>query len=231
MLSLVVHGAGSCPETARRLLAPALPPGSSVLEVDARGGIEEIVARLDQAAARAGAAGDEIVLGAGISLGAHSLAAWAAGGAPLPSLLLVMPAWTGAVGDVAASTAAAADDIVTLGIDAVLERLRADPSIAHDWVLDELARGWATYTDVELVQALRAAAASPAPTLDELARIRARVAVVGLADDPLHPEQVARDWARAITGSSLEIVPRHAPAADRGAFGRAGARALRRRAD
>ena len=74
-VALLVHGAGSCPETALRLLAPAVPEGVEPVGVDGRGTVEEIVARLD-AAARASA----VALVGGVSLGAHAAALWSARG-------------------------------------------------------------------------------------------------------------------------------------------------------
>ena len=50
-------------------------------------------------------------------------------------------------------------------------------------MVDALHRGWAAYDDDEaLAGALDAAASSPGPTLDDLARITAPTAVVALAD-------------------------------------------------
>jgi len=46
--------------------------------------------------------------------------------------------------------------------------------------------------------------------------------VVALADDPLHPESVARTWSASIPGAALGIVGRQDPARDRGALGRTG---------
>jgi hypothetical protein len=108
----------------------------------------------------------------------------------------------------------------------VLGRLDADPATAGDWVLEELRRGWSSYAEADLVSALRAAGRSPAPTDVGLAALRGPAAVVALADDPLHPEAVARRWAESIPGAGLAVVGRHEPARERGALGRAGAAVL-----
>jgi pimeloyl-ACP methyl ester carboxylesterase len=188
--------------------------------IDARGTVEDVVARL-----AAQAHGREVVLVAGISLGAHAAVLWSARGGAARELLLVMPAWTGAAGEVAALTAATATDIESFGIARVLAGVSVVAG-ADDWVLDELRAGWGTYDDVLLTATLRAAASSRGPTPAELARVTARTAVVALGDDPLHPEQVARRWAAVVPGAALAVVGRDEPARDRGALGRAGRRLL-----
>ena len=219
-LALLVHGAGSCPETALRLLGPAVPDGVEAVGVDARGTVEDVVTRL---AARA--EGHEVALVGGISLGAHAAVLWSARGGAAHELLLAMPAWTDDGGDVAALTAATAQDIEAFGAERVLARVTATAA-EDDWIIDELARGWRTYDDALLAAALRAAATSPGPTNADLERITARTAVVALADDPLHPERVARHWADVVPGATLAVVGRHEPTHDRGALGRAGRRVL-----
>jgi len=218
-VALLVHGAGSCPATARLLLDAAVPYGVETVAVDARGGIEELVQVIDVAAE-----GRDVHLLAGISLGAHAAALWAARGGRAAALLLVMPAWIGRPDPIAALTAASAEDIERRGRDAVLAEIAA--AAPDDWVVEELQRGWSTYGDEQLVAILRAAAASAGPTLTELAGIDVPTAVVALADDPLHPEAVARRWATAIRGARLATVARQAPLTDRGALGRAGGLAL-----
>ena len=214
-LALLAHGAGSCPETALRLLGPAVPAGAEVRAVDARGTVDDVLARLTAAAA-----GREVSLVGGISLGAHAAALWSLRGGRTRELVLAMPAWTGEPGPVAALTAATASDVRGFGIERVLARVTA-VAADDDWVLDELRRGWRTYDDALLAATLRAAASSPGPTVDELACITARTAVVALADDPLHPEAVARQWAGIVPGATLAAVGRHEPALDRGVLGRA----------
>ena len=172
------------------------------------------------------ARGHEVVLAAGISLGAHALvAAWAGADRTAP-LVLVMPAWTGAPGQVAGATAAAADDLALRGRDAVLASLATDPRTRDDWVREELAAAWSAYDDGTLVAALRAASTSPGPTSDQLARVRSPTALVALADDPLHPEAVAREWALTIPRAVLRVVARRAPDHARDALGTAAAEAL-----
>ena len=218
-VAVLVPGAGSCPATARLLLGAAVPDGVETVAVDARGSIEELVQAIGVAAA-----GRDVHLLAGLSRGAHAAALWVARGGRADAVLLVMPAWTGPPEAIARLTAASADDIERRGRDAVLADIAA--AAADDWVVEELRRGWSTYTDDELVATLRAAASSAGPTRDELSAIDVPAAVVALADDPLHPEAVAGRWAEAIPGACLVTVDRHAPLTDRGVLGRAGRLAL-----
>ena len=221
-LVLVAHGAGSTPDVALRLLAPALPRSVELVAIDARGHIDDLVSRLSDAAT-----GHEVVLAAGISLGAHAVALWASLGASPHAILLALPAWTGIPTDVAAMTAHSARAVADRGSAAMLVEMALDPALRDDWVLDEVTRGWAGYTDSDLAHALHSAAVSPAPTLEDLARITVATAGVALDDDPLHPADVARAWAGSIRGAALELVPRYEPASDRGALGRAGLRGLK----
>jgi pimeloyl-ACP methyl ester carboxylesterase len=225
-VTLLLHGAGSCPATALALLSPAVAPGSYADALTSFGDADATAEEIEAASERHRRLGRRVVRVAGISLGAHAAVVWAAATGAEAELVLVMPAWTGGPGAVAAATVAAADEVERVGARAVLDRLRADPAGADDWVVAELARGWSTYDDDALVRTLRAAGASRGPTADELRRVAAPAAVVALADDPLHPEAVARDWAATLPSASLAVVERHAPARDRGALGSAAARIL-----
>lgn len=222
---LLLHGAGTDERSALRLLSSALPPSAEPVAVAHVGGVADLVEGIDAVRTGLGRDGVDLVTVAGLSVGAHAVAAWAAGQVgSLPELVLVMPAWTGAPDVVAALTAASADEIVRDGTAAILARLTEEAG--GDWVVDELVRSWSGADPAALAASLRTAAGSRAPTLEELATIDARTAVVALADDPLHPVAVAEAWARAIPGARLAIVPRDAPTTDRGALGRAARAAL-----
>jgi pimeloyl-ACP methyl ester carboxylesterase len=225
-VTLLLHGAGSCPETAYDLLAPVIAEGSSGVALDARGGGETVTRLLAQAVDSYERDGHQVVRVAGISLGAHAAGLWSAQTQHPAELVLVMPAWTGRADDVAAATVVAAGEVYRLGSHAVLDRLHADPRTRDDWVLEELERGWSTYDDPALVAVLRAAGTSRAPSTDQLAQLAVPAAVVALADDPMHPVRVAREWVDALPHAALRVVPRTVPADDRGALGRAGAEAL-----
>lgn len=219
-VALLLHGAGTAPGSALRLLADAVPSGQECIALPHDGDVGHAVAAIERTAYD-----DALALrtAGGISVGAHAVAAWAARATPgladPPDLVLAMPAWTGAPDPVAALTRASADEIEAGGVDAVLDRLLAEAG--GDWVVDELVLSWRGRDAVDLARALRAAAASAAPTADDLARIRARTVVVALADDPLHPVAVAEEWAGAIPGARLAVVAREAPGLHRGALGAA----------
>lgn len=223
-VAVLLHGAGSTPDAARRLLGDAAP-GWTLVAPEARGTLDDVVATLAASVARIEASGRTVGLVGGISLGAHAVARWATeqpGGTP--DLVLAMPAWTGRPDGIAALTAATADEIERDGTAALLARVVAESG--DDWVAYELVRAWEHADRHELARTLRAAATSAAPTLDELATIRARAVVVALLDDPLHPEQVARDWAAAIPGARLVPLPRNPRA--RGELGGVAGAVLRR---
>jgi pimeloyl-ACP methyl ester carboxylesterase len=147
-----------------------------------------------------------IVVG-GVSLGAHVAAAWAVRNpAKCAGLILALPAWTGpADGAPAAMAAKASAEIVTRhGLDAALEG-------TSGWLHDELSRTWRGYGD-QLVPHLEEAATSAAPTLDELKTLGVPTGIVGCADDPVHPIEIAREWADAIpravlTTTTLDAYP------------------------
>lgn len=223
--AVLVHGAGSTGDAVTRLLGRGAPD-AELLAIDGRGDLGTVVDRIAGSASAVAADGRRLALAGGISLGAHAVAAWAVGrnGTDLPELVLAMPAWTGPPDAVAALTASSADEIEREGTAGILARLTAEAGA--DWVVDELVRAWTDADPATLARSLRAAAASRAPTLEELARIRARVVVVALADDPLHPASVAEAWADAIPGATLVTVPRDAPGQDRGALGLAARAAL-----
>jgi hypothetical protein len=215
---LLLHGAGSCPETVRALLGPACPPGCEVVAPFLDAGVEETVEVVRREVVRATHADRPVSLVGGVSLGAHAAALWAARTGATTPLVLALPAWTGPPADVAALTAASAEELRRAGRDHVLARLEGEHP--DDWVVRELARGWIARDEDTLVRALDAAGASAGPTLDELALVRGPAAVVGLHSDPLHPAAVALAWAEAIPVAGAALLARDAPGADRGVLGR-----------
>jgi pimeloyl-ACP methyl ester carboxylesterase len=224
--SLLLHGAGSCPATVRALLGPACPPGSRVVAPALDGGTTDTVELIAALVVEAAAAGRPVGLVAGISLGAHAAARWAAASGAAVPLGLVMPAWTGPPGQVAAATLAAAQEVDRVGREQTLARIGTEHP--GDWVVAELARGWRSRDEDALVRALRAAGTSTGPTEEELAAVTGPAAVLALAEDPLHPEAVARSWAGLLPQGALEVVARDAPATDRGVLGTAVRRLLAR---
>ncbi len=217
---LIVPGSASSPSFVERAFAPVIG-GRPVRPVSHPSGQAEAVSELVANELRA----RTVAAVVGVSLGAHAAAiAAAATGWSGGALVLAMPAWTGPAGPVAAATAAAADQIEQRGLTAELSRLQRD--YGDDWVTQELVAAWSGMAQDRLVAALRGTSTSRGPDLGELSAVAARSAVVALADDPLHPTEVADAWAAAIPQAVVATIARQAPAADREVFGRAALAAL-----
>jgi pimeloyl-ACP methyl ester carboxylesterase len=164
------------------------------------------------------------VLVGGVSIGAHLAARWAASGTGThrpEGLLLAMPAWTGPPGPVAAASTATAGEVERDGIAAVLQRIRAAAWPDARWVADELATAWPAYRAEDLAATLRGTAASAGPSAAELATLTVPCGVAVLADDPLHPAAVGREWAAAAPRAAVVETRLAAVGADRATLGRA----------
>lgn len=215
MADVVAHGAGSSPG-----VAAAAFPGAVSFWLAGHGGTlpAEDDGATDRRTLAAAVRRERPTLVAGISYGSHQVARWAARGVPasVRRLALVMPAWTGAPGDAATATAAQADELARDGVDASLRRILA----AHPgWVADALAASWPLHDREGVVAALRTIAVSTGPTDRELGAIEVPTTVVALADDPLHPESVARHWVDVIPDARL-VVTTAGSLADLGAAAR-----------
>lgn len=231
-VAVLAHGAGSDADFLRRAFPAAALGVDEVVALEDRtgdpvtvaGALEDAVRGVEETHPDA-----EVVVG-GVSLGAHAAARWCAGrdGRLPAALVLALPAWTGVPGPVGAATCAAARHVAERGIAAALADLAADPALAGDWVLAELARAWPGYGDDVLPVALERAGHSEGPGLERLRLLRVPAAVVALADDPLHPTSVAEEWVGVLPHAALARVPRRAPADDRAVLGRAAGDLLRR---
>lgn len=93
-------------------------------------------------------------------------------------------------------------------------RLRADGlaattaqmrSSSPRWLADELTRSWSAQWP-GLPDAMEAAAGYVAPSLADLGRLAAPMAVVAAVDDAIHPLQVARAWASAAPRAALRTI-------------------------
>lgn len=222
--AILLPGAGSSADFVRRAFAGVVGNREVRVLTQPAGDSLGLAEMIDATVAELSAGGWSTEVVAGVSLGAHAAATWAARSQTRDvDLLLVMPAWTGSPGVIAAATAAAAQRLEDAGVAAELARIRRESP--EDWVVAELMRAWPRWSEVELVAALRATAESPAPTDADLARILARTGIVGLRSDPLHPHQTAAHWSAAIPLSGLAILDRTAPAGDVAILGRAAAAA------
>ena len=231
--AVLAHGAGSAPRFVRAALGPALAlAGVTRVEAprDLTGDVDAVVDGIRAAVRSLRAAGRRVAFVGGVSLGAHAAARWAAGPdvpEDLDGLLLLLPAWTGSPDAVAAATAAAGDEIAAAGAAAVLARLHEDPALRGDWVLDQLAADWPGYPPGRLASSLRRAAGCPGPTDAELAGLPVPAGLVALADDPLHPAEVAQRWAALVPRAAVETVGRREPDAGLDVLGRAALAAWR----
>lgn len=154
------------------------------------------LAELDSAAAHG-----PIVVG-GISLGAHVAAAWAMRNqARCAGLLLAMPAWIGEPGDAPAAQLAttSARLVADHGTAAALGIARRGTPI---WLSAELSRAWHRYGD-GLAAALAVAAREPAPRAAELHGLPIPAGVACCTDDPVHPAEIAEEWAAALPIAAL----------------------------
>ncbi len=199
---MVAHGAASSPDVAVRAF-----PGAVSFWLAGHGGTPPAAddGNTDRRVLAALVERERPALVAGISYGAHQVARWASDGLPpyVERLALVMPAWTGPPDATAAATAAQADEIARAGVDTVLQRITRDHP---GWVADALAAAGPRHDEAGLAAALRAVAASGAPTEQQLARLAVPTTVVALDGDLLHPEAVARRWAAALPEARLVVV-------------------------
>lgn len=201
-LCTLLHGAGSTPEFIERTFGPAVAAAGATLRApDVRGAsLDEMVTVIAE-----GDPGPGDVVG-GVSLGAHAAVAFAASTAWYGNLYAVMPAWIGQPGPVAHLTGETAARIEATSVSAVLSDL--DAALPADWVVAELSAAWLSMAPGELVEVLRVASVQPAPDRVTLRRVPGRVEIVALADDPTHPQDVARIWAEEIPRTTLTVLPR-----------------------
>ena len=73
------------------------------------------------------------------------------------------------------------------------------------WLADELTRSWLGQWP-ELPDAMEEAAGYVAPSIAELERLGVPMGVVGATDDPIHPLEVALEWASAAPRAALRTV-------------------------
>ncbi|MBW4722508.1 alpha/beta fold hydrolase [Saccharothrix obliqua] len=165
--------------------------------------------------------GKPLVVG-GVSLGAHIAARWAVRYPErCAGVVVALPAWTGPAAGAPAALAAraSADSVDGQGLAAALAGV-------DGWVGDELRRAWPRY-GAALPGVLREAAASAAPTAEELRGLAVPVGIAACVDDPVHPLEVAEAWHAALPRAALRTTTLVAVGADRAALGRAALDAYR----
>ena len=198
---VVAHGAGSSPEVASTLLPADLHPRAHWTYLRNRSG--DIHAIVDSARQEAEPGAAWLM---GISLGAHAMALLSAERFVPARHLFALPAWIGEPNATAHLTKIAGDDIANQGIDSCLRHIAANAEPQHEWITSALNMSWSTYSRSALSSCLHSAARSRGPSFDDLATIIGPTIIIGLADDPFHPQDVARQWAECIPQSHLVIL-------------------------
>lgn len=225
---VAMPGAGSDGDYAARTAGPLADAlGVSLVAVDPgpSGIVATYLAALDDAAARGP------VIAVGISIGACVAVHWAASHPrSCAAVVAASPPWHPG-GDEGTSPAATAARITVAEIDrgglaAATATMRASSPV---WLADELGRSWMALGDL-LGPHLREAASTTLPRPADLRRLaeqRIPTAVVSVADDAVHPAQVAAAWADVL-GVAPVSVAFDDWAGDPGTLGRAALDTLRR---
>ena len=209
-------------ESSVSMLDPASESSVSMLDPAS----ESSVSMLDPASESSVVRPSRRLLVGGVSLGAHIAVRWAARRLALgltgpDGLLLALPAWTGRPAGAPAARAATASATAVRndGLTATLAHVRAGVPC---WLSEELARAWNRHGS-GLADSLEVAASTVGPTEAQLATLDIPIGLVGLSDDPLHPETVARHWHGLLPRSALVTSTLDAVGRDRATLGRAAA--------
>jgi pimeloyl-ACP methyl ester carboxylesterase len=187
-----------------KAVTPAPVPGAGLAEAH--------IAALDACAGP--------VLVGGISFGAHLAVEWALRNpSRCAGLLLALPGWHGPPGDApgAVSARLAASSVRSRGVDGALA-VATDG--VPDWLATELTRSWRGY-GAGLADSLDAAAARPAPTLASLAALAMPAGIAACVDDPVHPAEIAAQWAAALPQAVVRTTRLAIVGVDPEALGRA----------
>lgn len=161
--------------------------------------IDGYLAELDNAA-RLGA----IAVG-GVSIGAAVAVNWAlVHHTRTVAVLAALPPWTGSPESSPAAEAArhSADVLRRDGLVSATAQMRAS---SPPWLADELARSWLGQWP-SLPDAMDEASRYAAPTSAELGGLRVPLGLAAATDDPVHPLEVAVEWAAAAPMSALRTV-------------------------
>lgn len=170
------------------------------------------------------ARGGRIAVG-GVSIGAAVAAAWAlARPDRTVAVLAALPAWTGSPQH-APAAAAARHSAELLRRDGLAVTSAAMRATSPQWLGDELTRSWLGQWP-SLPEAMEEAANYVAPTRAELEGLAVPLGVAAASDDPVHPIEVAVEWATAAPRAALRTVTLDELGADPAALGAACVAAL-----
>ncbi len=200
--TVLLPGTGSDDDYIRRAFAAPLRAAGAVVvapppQPDRL--IAGYVSELDDAA-RIGA----IAVG-GVSIGAAVALNWAlANPARAVAVLAALPPWTGSPETAPAAQAArySADVLRRDGLVSATAQMRAS---SPAWLADELARSWRRLWP-SLPDAMDAASRYVAPTSAELGTLTVPMGVAAATDDPVHPLDVAVEWAAGAPRATLRTV-------------------------
>jgi len=161
----------------------------------------------------------------GVSLGAAVATSWALSHpSAVVAVLAGLPAWTGAPDDATAALAArySASVLRRDGLGSAISQMRDS---SPPWLAAELTRSWVGQWPA-LPDAMDAAARYVAPTARELAGLTVPMGVAAATDDPIHPVEVAVEWASAAPAAALRTFTLDQLGADPGVLGAACVAAL-----
>lgn len=162
----------------------------------------------------------------GISIGAAVATAWALRHPQhTVAVLAALPAWSGAPGDAPAALTArhSAQQLRDEGLAATIAAMQAG---SPGWLAAELTRSWLAQWPA-LPDAMAEAAEYVAPTVEELGTLAVPLALVAAVDDPVHPADVAVEWAAAARQAVLQTLTLDEMGADPSRLGQACVAALR----
>src|SRR5436190_4831481 len=215
--AVIAHGAGSTAIFIHRAFAaPLAAVGYDVVSWDRRTPIDAAAEEFAELVIRSGAS----IVG-GVSVGAILALEFAMTAAALDGVLIALPPPD------LKGTLMPEDDGggAPHDVRALVEEVSRD---AVPWVAAEIRAAWPAYDLDALMRELRTAAVARTPTPTELARCRVPTGIVALADDPVHPVEVAAGWAQAMPRAAVETVQLHEPAVDVSVIGAAAVRAWQR---
>jgi len=220
--TVLLAGTGSDDDYVYRAFSPALHDVGAVVVTPAPR--PERLVDGYRAALTDAARGGPMAVG-GVSIGAAVATAWAlANPDRAVAVLAALPAWSGAPDSAPAALAArhSASVLRHNGLAAATAQMRAS---SPAWLADELTRSWTAQWPA-LPEAMDEAAASVAPTVEELQRLAAPMGVAAATDGPVHPVAVALEWVAAAPRAALRTVTLDEMGADPAVLGAACVAAL-----
>jgi pimeloyl-ACP methyl ester carboxylesterase len=161
----------------------------------------------------------------GISIGAAVATSWAlANPGRAVAVLAGLPAWTGSPDNATAALTARYSASV-LRRDGLASAINQMQDSSPPWLGAELTRSWAGQWP-DLPDAMETAAGYVAPTGPELERLTVPMGIAAATDDPIHPLEVAVEWATAAPMAALRTFTLDELGADPGMLGAACVTAL-----